>query len=124
MNSRVVWSDQVPEKDGQKIAINDIAVSPDGTRVIAAAGTRVLFYNTENGDLIESLRGHKDTVNCVGYCFDGRFASGGNDNTVVIWKSTGQGFLKYTHQSPIQRVAYHPTMLKLASCSDVSVTLC
>lgn len=42
---------------------------------------------------------------------------------VVIWKSSGQGLLKYNHSAPIQRVAYNPTMMILASCSDVSCTL-
>jgi intraflagellar transport protein 122 len=39
---------------------------------------------------------------------------------VVIWKSSGQGLLKYNHSAPIQRVVYNPTMMILASCSDVS----
>jgi hypothetical protein len=77
MNSNVVWSDQVPDRDGLKNPINDVAFSPgmfyalqpvcnngflmqffvDGTRVIIAVGNRVLLYNAETGDLLESLRG-------------------------------------------------------------------
>ena len=38
---------------------------------------------------------------------------------VVIWKSTGQGMLKYNHTSAIQRVCYNPATLMLASCSEV-----
>jgi WD40 repeat protein len=48
------------------------------------------------------------------------FYSGGADNVVVIWKSSGQGLLKYNHSAPIQRVVFNPTMMLLASCSDVS----
>lgn len=92
----------------------------DGTRVIVAVGNRVLLYNAETGDLLESLRGHKDVVYCVHYSFDGsRFASGGADKIVVIWKSTGQGMLKYNHTASIQCVKYSPTTLQLASCSEV-----
>ena len=58
MISKVLWKDQVPSREGAKSSINDIAVSPDGTRVIVAVGNRVLFYNAENGDLIDSLRGN------------------------------------------------------------------
>ena len=119
--SKKLWEDQVPEKDGTKSSINDVAISPDGTRVIVAVGNRVLLYNGDNGDLIESLRGHKDIVYSVDFSSDGtRFASGGADNVVVIWKSTGQGMLKYNHTAPIQRVKYNTTTLQLASCSDVS----
>ncbi len=66
------------------------------------------------------VSGHKDTVYCVSFSSDGsRFASGGADNVVVIWKSTGQGLLKYNHSASIQKVKYNPSMLLLASCSEV-----
>ena len=127
MLSKKRWTDQVPEREGAKSTINDVAVSPDGTRAIVAVGNRVLLYNAETGDLLESLRGHKETVYCVDFSSDGsRFASGGADNVVVIWKSTpqgGQGVLKYTHSAPIQRVRYNPTTVQLASCSDVDFGL-
>lgn len=34
----------------------------DGTRVIVAAGNRVLFYNAETGDLLDSLRGFYNLI--------------------------------------------------------------
>jgi len=57
MNTKSVWKDKVPEKDGLKNPINDIAVSPDGTRVVVGVGNRVLLYNGETGELMDSLRG-------------------------------------------------------------------
>ena len=124
MNSKVLWNDQIPERDGVRSPINDIAISPDGSRLIVATGNRVLLYKTENGDLIESLRGHKDTVYTVSFSSDGtRFSSGGADNIVVIWKISGQGLLKYNHSAPVQRVKYNPTKLLLASCSEVDFGL-
>jgi intraflagellar transport protein 122 len=160
-----VWNDQIPEKDGVKLCVNDIAFSPgltfvfadflleylfillliDGSRIIAAVGNRVLLYRSSDGDLLESLRGkivrlavidfqfflllfpfagHKESVLSVSYSSDGsRFASGGADNVVVIWKNTGQGLLKYNHSAPIQRVKYNPSLLLLASCSEVDFGL-
>ena len=54
-------------------------------------------YNTLDGSLIQSLKGHKDLVYCLAYAKDGqRFASGGPDKCVVIWKNTLEGLLKYT----------------------------
>ena len=77
MNLKTIWKDRVPEREGSKTSVNDIAVSPDGSRVIAAVGNRVLLYNGDTGELIDSLRGHKDTVNCVDFSSDGsRFSSG------------------------------------------------
>ena len=48
--------------------------------------------------------------------------TGGSDNIVVIWKSTGQGLLRYNHNTPVQRVKYNPMSLQLVSCSDVRKT--
>lgn len=68
------------------------------------------------------MRGHKDTVLSVHFSFDGtRFASGGADKVVVIWKSSGQGLLKYNHTSPVQRVRFNPTLMLLASCAEVII---
>lgn len=85
MNSKSIWNDQIPEKDGLKTPVNDIAISPDGSRVIAAVGNRVLLYKAENGDLIESLRGHKDTVYSVSFSCDGsRFSSGSSAHLAFL----------------------------------------
>jgi len=71
MNAKVIWHDQIPLRDGVKQGVNGIAISPDGSRVVAAVGDRVLLYNAEKGDLIESLKGHKDTVHSVDFSYDG-----------------------------------------------------
>jgi WD40 repeat protein len=118
------WSDLVPAKNGAPVSINDVSYSPDGTRCVIAAGNRVLLYDASNGDLVKSLRGHEGTVYTVDFSADGtHFASGGADNSVVIWKSSGQGKLKYPHSAAIQRVKYNPVSFLLASCTDVSWTL-
>ena len=70
MTAVTQWTDQIPMKDGVQNPVNGIAVSPDGSRVICAAGNRVLLYNAENGNLIESLRGHKDMVHSVSFSHD------------------------------------------------------
>lgn len=59
---------------------------------------------------------------CEAIIYDKKFL-GGADNVVVIWKSTGQGMLKYNHTASIQRVAYNPSTLQLASCSEVDFGL-
>ena len=65
------------------------------------------------------LRGHKDTVYCVTYAKDGkRFASGGADKNVIIWKSTAEGILKYAHNDSIQALSYNPVTLQLASVTS------
>uniref|UniRef100_K1QVZ0 Intraflagellar transport protein 122 homolog n=1 Tax=Magallana gigas TaxID=29159 RepID=K1QVZ0_MAGGI len=91
---------------------------PDGSQLIVAAGNRVLVYDTNDGSLIQPLKGHKDTVYCVCYAKDGkRFASGSADKSVIIWTSKLEGILKYTHNDAIQCLAYNPVTHQLASCA-------
>lgn len=71
--------------------------SPDGTQLIVGACDRVLVYEPNEGTLIESLPGHKDTIYCVAYANDGKkFASGGADKCVIVWTNKLDGLLKYT----------------------------
>ncbi|KAF4680411.1 hypothetical protein FOZ63_000542, partial [Perkinsus olseni] len=72
--------------------------------------------DANDGDLVHSLKGHRDTVYCVTYSKQGkRFASGGADQQVIIWTSKGEGILKYSHSDSIQFLAYNPITQQLAS---------
>jgi len=116
MRALVAWSDKVPERDGVKSCVYDIAFRPDGTQFIAACGSRVLVYDCIDGDLLHSLKGHKKTLYCVAYAKDGkRFASGGEDKTIIIWTSKAEGILKYSHNDAIQCLAYNGVTQQLAS---------
>lgn len=62
--SRSITAKQVPEREDQpnSNAINDLCFSPDGSKLVVAVGNRVLVYDAAEGELLHSLRGHKDTV--------------------------------------------------------------
>ncbi|GMF52524.1 unnamed protein product [Phytophthora fragariaefolia] len=112
------FHDKVPERNGEKFVVQDLAFRPDGSQVVAAVGTRVLVYDAVDGTLLHSLKGHKGTVYAVDYSHDGkRFASGGADNIVIIWTDKAEGILKYTHNDSIQKLAYNPQSQCLASCT-------
>ncbi len=97
------WQQQLPEKDGLKSIVYDIAYSPDGAFLAAACGARVLVYNAGTGEQLHSLKGHKDQVHCVSWNRDGSFfASGGADKSVIIWQSSGEGLLKFSHSDSLQ----------------------
>eukprot|EP01064_Diplonema_japonicum_P000248 TRINITY_DN10184_c2_g1_i1.p1 TRINITY_DN10184_c2_g1~~TRINITY_DN10184_c2_g1_i1.p1 ORF type:complete len:1221 (+),score=188.38 TRINITY_DN10184_c2_g1_i1:64-3726(+) len=119
MKTVTSWQDRIPEHNGGKFAVHDVAFRPDGTQLIAAVGVRVLVYaaaDSSAGDPIHSLKGHKDTVYCVAYSKDGkRFASGGADKMVIIWTPKAEGILKYQHSDSIQSLAYNPVTQQLAS---------
>ena len=116
MRTLTAWTDKVPERDGVKNCVYDIAFKPDGTQLVAAVGSRVLIYDAVTGELLHSLKGHKDTLYCVAYSRDGkRFASGGADKTIIIWTSKAEGILKYSHNEAIQCLAYNSVTQQLAS---------
>eukprot|EP00636_Phaeomonas_parva_P000367 CAMPEP_0118862124 /NCGR_PEP_ID=MMETSP1163-20130328/7438_1 /TAXON_ID=124430 /ORGANISM="Phaeomonas parva, Strain CCMP2877" /LENGTH=918 /DNA_ID=CAMNT_0006795999 /DNA_START=52 /DNA_END=2805 /DNA_ORIENTATION=- len=119
MRSTLLWKDSVPERDGAKPVVNAAAVTADGQRVVVAVGDVVLVYSAADGDLLQPLQAHKDTVYTVDCSADGRrFASGGADDTVIIWMDgTFQGELKYKHQDAIQQVKYNPVTNQLLSCT-------
>ncbi|KAF1322110.1 Intraflagellar transport protein, partial [Globisporangium splendens] len=118
MRSVLAWSDKVPERNGEKFVVQDIAFRPDGTQLVAAIGTRVMVYDAIDGTLLHSLKGHKGIVYTVDYSHDGkRFASGGADNVVIIWTDKAEGILKYTHNDSIQKLVYNPQSQCLASCT-------
>mmetsp|Transcript_26127 Transcript_26127/g.60322 ORF Transcript_26127/g.60322 Transcript_26127/m.60322 type:complete len:1204 (+) Transcript_26127:58-3669(+) len=124
MRTVITWQEKAPDRDGVKSVVYDIAFKPDGSQMVVACGNRVLIYDAADGDLLHTLKGHKDTVYAVSYSRDGkRFASGGADKTVIIWKSNAEGILKYTHHDSIQDLQYNPLTQQLASVTAVDFGL-
>ena len=122
MRPTLLWADPgLPPRreDDVKATVYSMAFNPSGTELVVAVANLVLVYATEDGDLRHRLRGHKDLVYTVSYGREGsKFASGGADNTVIIWNSKGEGVLKYTHSDSIQVVAHNPCCDQLASCTE------
>lgn len=54
----------MPEREDKpkSNAIKDLCFSPDGSKLVVAVENRVLVYDGADGELLHSLRGHKDTV--------------------------------------------------------------
>lgn len=118
MKTDVVWSERIPIRDSLRNFVYDLCFNPDGTQVLVAVGNRILVYDASDGDLLHSLKGHRDYVYAVAYSRDGkRFASGGADKTIIIWTSKCEGILKYSHTESIQCLAYNPVTQQLASAT-------
>ncbi|KAK7101404.1 intraflagellar transport protein 122 homolog isoform X1 [Littorina saxatilis] len=118
MRAILTWVDKVVDRDKIDQCVWDMCFSPDGNKLIVAAGNRVLVYDANDGTMVQPLKGHKETVYCVAYAKDGkRFASGSADKSVIIWTNKLEGILKYTHNDAIQCMAYNPVNHQLASCA-------
>ncbi len=71
-------------------AIDDIAFSPDGTKIAAASknGTPRI-WSLNSGEKLLDLHGHKQAVMSIAFSADGRqIYTGGTDATVAIWDAT------------------------------------
>ena len=117
MRTQIKWTDKVPEREQVKSCVYDIAFRPDGQQLVAAVGSRVLVYDCNDGELVHPpLKGHKKTLYCVAYSKDGkRFASGGEDKTIIIWTNKAEGILKYSHNDAVMCLAYNGVTHQLAS---------
>ncbi|XP_068714789.1 intraflagellar transport protein 122 homolog isoform X2 [Montipora foliosa] len=114
-----IWFDKVRDRSKQAQWIYDLVFNPDGSLILAAAGHLILVYDPVEGELVDILKGHKDTVYCLSCeCTGKRFASGGADKNVIIWTSKLEGILKYSHNDSIQCLAYNPVTQHLASCTS------
>ncbi|KAJ3351285.1 hypothetical protein HDU83_009012 [Entophlyctis luteolus] len=96
-----------------------ILSKPDGSQLVVGAGSEVLVYDMPEGELLQSLKAHKDNVYAVDYSADGsRFATGGADKQVIIWSCNLEGILKYSHSDTIQSLSHNPVTGHVLSCSS------
>lgn len=78
-------------------SIYDLAFNPGGTHLMMTAENKIYVYDVNSGKMIQTLKGHKETVLCIAFAHDGkRFASGSVDKQVIIWTSQMDAILKYT----------------------------
>ena len=110
-----------------KGGINEIAYSPDGTRLAVASSIGIWLYDARTGEELKLLSGHTSGVWSISFSPDGStLASGSGDATVRLW-SVGTGRHLRTlegHTSGVWSVWFSPDGLTLASgSSDTTVRL-
>jgi WD40 repeat protein len=74
---------------GHTRPVNQVAFSPDGTRIASAGGdgdATVKLWDGQTGELVRALSGHNWGVYNLAFSRDGeRLASAGHDHTAVVW---------------------------------------
>ncbi|GAB0094617.1 Intraflagellar transport protein 122 homolog [Sergentomyia squamirostris] len=114
------WVEKIhePSEKSDHASIHAVCFHPEGVHIVTGAAEKILVYEAQSGNLLETLRGHKETVYAVAYARDGKkFASGSTDKSVIIWTSKFEGMLKYSHSDPVQCLAFNPISHQLASCA-------
>lgn len=82
--TRVLTIDETLDTDA---GVTSVAISPDG-RLVAAGSLdfAVRIWDVASGQLVERLRGHKDSVYSVAFTPDGKgLVSGSLDKTLKYW---------------------------------------
>ncbi len=98
------------------------AFSPDG-RLLASGDDEgvITLFNTENGSIVATMRGHAKAVTGVAFNTDGkRVVSSGQDETLRVWDvETGLEALALRgHAGSVVDVAVDPVRHRIASAGD------
>lgn len=116
----VTGGDLVLTYRGHQNAVNSVAWSPDGTKIVSASsdGT-VQVWNTQTGKTIIS-KDQRGIIATAAWSPDGKFiASGGSQKAVQVWNaSDGRTIATYQgHRGAISSVAWSLDGKKIASAS-------
>lgn len=105
----------------EETAVNDIAISPDGTRFATAGNDGVVrLWSFNEDEPPTTLTGHSGAVWSVTFYQDGnRVATASADGTVKLWDSATNQLLRTLvgHRAPVTDVAISADGLRVATSS-------
>jgi WD40 repeat protein len=123
-------------------AEDSLAFSPDGKTLASghkdgsiciwdpAAATKRTYHNEKwiakgAWQLRKRLSGHKGSVHCLAFSFDGKtLASGGKDGVVMLWNlivASNEPAATFNHSGAIRSVAFSRNGTTLASSTDEGI---
>ena len=102
-----------------KGTINEIAYSPDGTRLAVAGSIGIWLYDAQTGEALDLLTGHTSTVSSVSFSPDGNTLASASGIAIRLWDAnTGNPIRTLTgHTAWVRSVSFSPDGTTLASAS-------
>ncbi len=123
----VLWPQQTTLRKlpGHSGSVNDVVFSADGQFLASAAGEPGLFgeaklWQVADGKLLQTVRGHKDSLYAVALSPDGKLlATGGYDSAIKLWDTaTGkEARMVDGHNGAVYDLAFRADGKVLASAS-------
>ena len=123
---RTFLKDSGREYDGHAASINEICFSHDERRVGSCSSDKTIkIWDPIDGNMVQTLYGHKDEVMGVNFSHDGLFlVSCGLDNLVIVWNLTNGSILKklFGHYDAVYRCCFtHNANSLLSSSCDMTI---
>lgn len=96
-----------------------LALSPDGTWLAAAHGSRVSVWEARSGRALAHME-HEGFIHALAFSPEGPWiASASQDGAVLVWEATtGQVRMRGPHPSAVRAVAFSPDGHRLATGSE------
>ena len=110
-------ADMVPPAYAARYEVRQLALSPDGSRLVGCWLNRLTVWDTSSTDPVREFDGHANQVRAAQYHPNGVFvASGGLDGLVLVWDAeSGQVLRRYDWGlGPVFALAFAPDGLTLA----------
>jgi WD40 repeat protein/tRNA A-37 threonylcarbamoyl transferase component Bud32 len=104
---------------------NSIAFSSDASRIALGIRREVRVYDLSSGELISTLRGHRETIGGLAYAPGDRLlASGSQDETIRVWDTATEKLVTILsgHRSAVWSVTFSPDGARLASGGGSGLT--
>ncbi len=110
-------------------SINDVEISPDGTRIASASGDNsIKIWDAASGEELHSLEGHSDSVYQVVFSPDGaRIVSASDDSCIKLWDVASGVDLRALEDRfvNVNPVVFSPDGTRIAlMSSDGTIILC
>ncbi|KAF8657604.1 hypothetical protein AX14_007843, partial [Amanita brunnescens Koide BX004] len=119
-----MWSPELMRFQGHDDAVNSIAFSPDGSKIISGSSDKTIrVWDASTGvEMLPPLLGHGHWIYSAAFSPDGsKIISGSVDKTIRVWDAhTGVEMLPPLrgHDGAIRSVAFSPDGSKIISGSD------